>query len=237
MRNKFSHEEVSLPSQSELQSMMKAYRRYCGSYNECKRKIKTYKMCKRMAWVLFGADIYFTYVGVSSYSGSWEFGLSTAVLVGVLQWQVSESILSRGLRNLFQPDADGDGSISVDEWLRLGLVWGGLIFAYGLDIATNALAIDVGAFGAIPFDALNIKANGLLVNIVAFLICLILACGDEIIHTLADNRINQLEEEVPALRKRAAVIQGKLEAATGFSHEYLRRAEKEGREQGASYPI
>jgi hypothetical protein len=227
----------NIPTQAELNVMAKAYRRFSGSYNECKRKMKTYKMCKRLAWCLFGADIYFTYQGVTGYSGSWEFGLSAAVLVGVLQWQVSESVLSRGMRSLFQPDKNGDETITPDEWLRLALVWGSLIVAYGLDIATNALAIDIGTFGSIPFDVLNLPANGFLVNLLAFFICLILACGDEVIHTLADNRLAQLEEEIPALRERAAMIQGKLEAATGFSYEYLKRAEEQGRKKGASYPI
>lgn len=227
----------NIPDQRQLNSMMKAYRRYSGSYNECRRKIRTYKMSKRIAWVLFGADIWFTYQGVALYSGSWQFGLSAAVLVGVLQWQVSESILSRGLRTLFEPDKNGDGDVTPDEILRLILVWGALVIAYGLDIATNALAIDVGSFGSIPFDVLNIPGNGVLVNLLAFFICLIFACGDELIHTLADNRLSQLEEEIPALRERAAIIQGKIEAATGFSYEFLSKAEEQGRARGRNYPV
>jgi hypothetical protein len=228
---------AEIPDQRQLNSMLKAYRRLSGSYNECKRKIKTYKKCKKAAWVLFGIDIYFTYQGVATYSGSWQFGLASAILVGILQWQVSESILSRGLRSLFQPDSDGNGDITPDEWIRLFFVWGALVVAYGLDIFTNSLAIDVGTFGAIPFDALDIPSNGILVNLLAYFICLILACGDELIHTLADNRLAQLEEEVPALSDRAAILQAKIEKATGFRYELMAKAEEEGRRAGRSYKI
>jgi hypothetical protein len=232
---KSSH--VDLPTQAQLNSMLNAHRRFCRSYEQAQRKIRIYRLLKKAAWLLFFGDIYFTYQGVALTSGSTEFALFAAAAVGGLQWSVSESLLTRSLRDLVTIDRNKDGKISIDEMGRWGITIGSIALAYGLDIVTNLLAIDAGAMGSLGFELLNLPANGFLVNLIALFICLALVFSDEMIHNLADNRLSQLNEEMPALRERAAIIEAKIQAASGFSYELLQRAETEGSQRGRNYKI
>lgn len=229
--------QVELPTQAQLNLMINANRRYCRSYEQCQRKMKVYRLLKKLAWALFIGDIYFTYQGVALTSGSTEFGLFAAVAVGALQWSVSESLLSRSLRDLVTIDKNKDGKIGIDEMGRWGITIGSIVLAYGLDIATNLMAIDAGALGAIGFEMTNLPSNGFMVNGLALLICLALVFSDEMIHNLADNRLSQLAEEAPALRERSSILEAKIQAASSFSYELLGRADDEGRSRGRNYKI
>lgn len=225
------------PTEAQLNEMLMAHRRFCRSYEQCRRKMKAYRAFKYLAWMLFAGDIYFTYQGVSLYSGSVEFGLFSAVAVGALQWAASESLLTRSLRDLLEVDKNRDGKVSIDEWCRWGITIGSLIMAYGLDLATNLMAIDAGALGRIPFKIANIPSNGFMVNLMALFICLALVFSDEMIHNLADNRLAQLAAEEPELKRQAAVLQARINKATGFSFEVLTKAEEAGRSEGRNYKI
>ena len=57
------------------------------------------------------------------------------------------------------------------------------------------------------------------------------------LHALADNRLSDLEEELPALKERAAIVTAKLQAAGAFSTAYVNRATEAGRKRGESEPI
>lgn len=225
------------PTERDLNNMLNAHRRFCRNYQQCRRKMRAYRYFKYSAWLLFAGDIYFTYQGVALYSGSTEFGLFSALAVGALQWTASESLLTRSLRDLLTVDRNRDGKATMDEWLRWGITVGSLVMAYGLDITTNLMAIDAGALGEIPFKLANIPSNGFLTNLMALFICLALVFSDEMIHNLADNRLSQLAEEEPELKKEAAKLEARIQAASGFSYEVLTRAEEQGRREGQNWKV
>lgn len=229
--------EYEIPDSRDVNVVGRIKRRFSNSYESCASKIKIYKRCRYIAWVLFGLNLYLAYIGVSLYSGSRIFGLLTAGAVGTLQWMCSEAILTRSLGYLFILDRDGNGEVSIDEWVRWGITMGGLITAYGLNVLTNLLAVDRGALGAIPFEITNLEANGLVTNIVAFVICTILVFSDEMIRQIADYRIAQLQEELPALRRNDAIRLASDLASTEFANELIIRAMEKGRENGQNYPI
>lgn len=154
-----------------------------------------------------------------------------------MQWTASESLLTRSLRDLLTVDRNRDGKATIDEWLRWGITVGSLVMAYGLDITTNLMAIDAGALGEIPFKLANIPSNGFLTNLMALFICLALVFSDEMIHNLADNRLSQLAEEEPELKKEAAKLEARIQAASGFSYEVLTRAEEQGRREGQNWKV
>lgn len=71
----------------------------------------------------------------------------------------------------------------------------------------------------------------------ALFICLALVFSDEMIHNLADNRLSQLAEEEPELKKEAAKLEARIQAASGFSYEVLTRAEEQGRREGQNWKV
>lgn len=211
--------------------------RVSNSLAQLEQKQKMYRMLKGLSWFLFGVDVWFTYQGVTLYSGSWQFGAFSAVAVGGLQWSVSESIMSRSLRSLLTVDKNDDGKTSLDEWCRWGITIGSLVLAYGLDLATNLMAIDRGALGQIPFELINVTSNGTVVNLVAFLICAALTFSDEMIRNLADNRLSQLAMEHPMLIRKWAALEAQINSAKEFAKEIIPRAKEEGRKHGRNFQI
>lgn len=230
---------TTIPTTQDINGLWRAHRRFARSYKENKRKQAMFKLCKKAAWGLFIGDIVFSYMGVEAFSGDSLFALFLAVFIGVLQWCVSESILSKALSTLVQPDTNNDGSISIAEWGRLGIYWMGVLVAYGLDIATNMSAIDAGVLGTLPLTIAmeNPIAPVWVAWTVSLAICTILCFSDEMIHSIADSRLGDLEEEVPALRERAAIVEARLKAAGAFAAAYVDRAEAAGRQRGESQPI
>lgn len=227
------------PSSQDINSLWQAHRRFARSYKENKRKQAMHMLAKKAAWVLFFGDIVFSYLGVKAFSGDSLFAMFTALFVGVLQWCVSESILSKSLSALVRPDFDRDGTISAAEWGRLSIYWLAVLVAYGLDIATNMSAIDAGILGTLPLTiAMDSPSAPIWITwSISLLICAILCFSDEMIHSISDNRLGELEEEVPALKERAAEIEAKLRAAGAFSAAYVSRAEAAGRKRGETQPI
>lgn len=231
--------QANIPTTDDINALWRAHRRYARSYKENKRKRSMFRLANLIAYGLFFGDIYFSYLGVTEYSGSASFALFAAVFIGVLQWCVSETILSRSLSSLVKPDFNGDGVVSVAEWGRLAILWGAIAMAYGLDIATNMAAIDAKALGTLPLTIAmdNPTAPVWLAWTLSLSICAVLCFCDEMIHSFADNRLSDLEEEVPALKERAAVVEAKLQAAGAFSSAYISRAAEAGRKRGESEPI
>ena len=229
----------SIPNADDINALWRSHRRYARSYKENKRKQSFYKLLRLLAYACFAYDIFITYQGVYSFSSSESFALFTALFVGGLQWAVSESLLSRSLGGLTAPDVNGDGRISIAEFGRLLILWGSIVTAYGLDIATNVVAIDAAALGTLPFTIVA-ETPGVPVWVgwtVTILICIVLCFSDEMLHSYADNRLSDLEEELPALKERAAVVTAKLQAAGAFSAAYVSRATEAGRKRGESEPI
>ena len=229
----------SIPSTDDINALWRSHRRYARSYKENKRKQSFYKLLRLLAYACFAYDIFITYQGVYSFSSSESFALFTALFVGGLQWAVSESLLSRSLGGLTAPDLNGDGRVSVAEFGRLLILWGSIATAYGLDIATNVVAIDAAALGTLPFTIMTASpAVPVWVSwTVTLLVCVVLCFSDEMLHSYADNRLSDLEEELPALKERAAVVTAKLQAAGAFSAAYVGRATEAGRKRGESAPI
>lgn len=221
----------------EFTSLRGWQNRVSASLAQLEQKQKIYRMLKGLSWFLFGVDVWFTYQGVTLYSNSWQFGAFSAVAVGGLQWSVSESIMSRSLRSLLTVDRNGDGKAGIDEWCRWGITVGSLVLAYGLDLATNLMAIDRGALGQIPFELINVTSNGTAVNLVAFLICAALTFSDEMIRNLADNRLAQLAMEEPALTERHAILQSQINKAKKFAEVINARSFEEGAKDGRNFKI
>lgn len=211
--------------------------RVSANLAQLEQKQKIYRLLKGLSWFLFGVDVWFTYQGVTLYSSSWQFGAFSAVAVGGLQWSVSESIMSRSLRSLLTVDKNDDGKAGMDEWARWGITVGSLVLAYGLDLATNLMAIDRGALGQIPFELVNVTSNGTLVNLVAFLICAALTFSDEMIRNLADNRLAQLAMEEPMLTTKYGVLEAQIASSRQFAKELIARATEEGRKNGRNFKI
>ena len=244
MRTKQPHQPSnsthhSIPSTDDINALWRSHRRYARSYKENRRKRLFYKCARLAAYGFFAYDIYLSYQGVASYSGSQGFAIFTACFVGVLQWCVSETLLSRSLGPLLKADLNGDGRVSVAEFGRLAVLWTSVLLAYGLDMATNLAAIDAQALGTLPFVIVT-KAPIVppwLAWIISILICFVLCFSDEMIHGYADHRLSDLEEELPALKERAAVVTAKLQAAGAFSAAYVGRATEAGRQRGETAPI
>lgn len=230
---------TGIPSNDDISRLFSAHRRYAKSYKENQRKVKMFKIAKRIAWVLFAADVWFSYLGIQAFSGSFEFALFTAVFVGAGQWVVSESLLSKSFGSLMKIDADSDGEITISEWLRWGIHLSALIVVYGLDIATNLAAINGEVLGTLPFtiagDATAGNIPGWAAWTVSLIICGILCFADEWIHSISDSRLAELESEQPALKERAAVIEAKLAEAGAFGETILSKATERGTQRGAAY--
>ena len=230
---------ANIPTSSDINALWRSHRRYARSFKENKRKQMFYKLARVAAFGFFAYDILLSYQGVYSYSGSQGFAVFTACFVGVLQWCVSESLLSRSLGALLKADFNGDGTVTISEVGRLAILWASVVIAYGLDITTNLAAIDANALGTLPFTI--VSANPVIPAwatwLVSILICAILCFSDEMLHALADNRLSDLEEELPALKERAAIVTAKLQAAGAFSTAYVNRATEAGRKRGESEPI
>jgi len=224
-------------TEDEFYALMGYRNRVTASLAQLEQKQKIYRLLKGLSWFLFSVDVWFTYQGVTLYSNSWQFGAFSAVAVGGLQWSVSESIMSRSLRSLLTVDQNDDGKTGIDEWCRWGITVGSLVLAYGLDLATNLMAIDRGAVGQIAFELVNVTSNGTAVNLVAFLICAALTFSDEMIRNLADNRLAQLAMEEPVLTTKYGVLQAQVSQAKEFSKEIIARATEEGRKHGRSFNI
>jgi len=224
-------------TEDEFYALMGYRNRVTASLAQLEQKQKIYRLLKGLSWFLFSVDVWFTYQGVTLYSNSWQFGAFSAVAVGGLQWSVSESIMSRSLRSLLTVDQNDDGKTGIDEWCRWGITVGSLVLAYGLDLATNLMAIDRGAVGQIAFELVNVTSNGTAVNLVAFLICAALTFSDEMIRNLADNRLAQLAMEEPVLTTKYGVLQAQVSQAKEFSKEIIARATEEGRKHGRSFKI
>ena len=209
----------TIPTTNDINGLWRAHRRFARSYKENKRKQAMFKLAKKAAWLLFLGDIIFSYLGVREFSGDDLFAAFTALFVGVLQWCVSESILSKAFGSLVQPDFDNDGTVSISEWGRLAIYWSAVLVAYGLDIATNMAAIDAGILGTLPLTIAMESPRAPLwaAWLISLTICTILCFSDEMIHSIADSRLGELEEEVPALKERAAVVEARLKAAGAFS--------------------
>lgn len=228
---------VDQMSEDEFYRLVGYRNRVSANLAQLEQKQKIYRLLKGLSWFLFGVDVWFTYQGVTLYSSSWQFGAFSAVAVGGLQWSVSESIMSRSLRSLLTVDKNDDGKAGMDEWARWGITVGSLVLAYGLDLATNLMAIDRGALGQIPFELVNVTSNGTLVNLVAFLICAALTFSDEMIRNLADNRLAQLAMEEPMLTTKYGVLEAQIASSRQFAKELIARATEEGRKSGRNFKI
>jgi hypothetical protein len=239
-----------MPTAAQLNSMAAAHRIYSRSYEECQRKIRKNRLFKKIAWAIFWFSMILSYVGINAYTGSPAFAAILALCISALQHQVWEGVLKRSWSTLFKPDLNEDGKVTPDEWLRLASYWGWVILSMTLDVGTNMLAIDAPALGQLPFqlagmffgrsNVLPAEAGAFAVFayvVVTFIIALLFSIGDEVMHSLADERIAQLKAELPRLKRQAAIIQGQYEAAVGFSYEYLLRAEEKGRVSGKNHPI
>lgn len=228
---------VDQMSEDEFYRLVGYRNRVSANLAQLEQKQKIYRLLKGLSWFLFGVDVWFTYQGVTLYSSSWQFGAFSAVAVGGLQWSVSESIMSRSLRSLLTVDKNDDGKAGMDEWARWGITVGSLVLAYGLDLATNLMAIDRGALGQIPFELVDVTSNGTLVNLVAFLICAALTFSDEMIRNLADNRLAQLAMEEPMLTTKYGVLEAQIASSRQFAKELIARATEEGRKSGRNFKI
>lgn len=230
---------TGIPTNDDISRLFAAHRRYAKSYKENQRKQRMFKLAKRVAWVLFAADVWFSFLGIRAFSGSLEFALFTAVFVGAGQWVVSESLLSKSFGSLMKIDADNDGEITLAEWMRWGIHLSALIVVYGLDIATNLAAINGEVLGTLPFtiagDVAASSAPVWAAWLVSLTICGILCFADEWIHSISDSRLAELESEQPALKERAAVIEAKLAEAGAFGETILNKATERGMKRGAAY--
>lgn len=232
-------ERHQIPEASDINALWRSHRRYARSFKENKRKQKGYKLLRLVGIGCFIYDIFITYQGVLSVSGSESFSVFAAVFVGALQWAVSESLLSRALGGLVMPDLNADGRVSAAEIGRLAVYWLSILVAYGLDIATNLAAINAEALGTFPFTIFvdSPTVPGWAAWLITLIICAVLCFSDEMLFSYADNRLSDLEEELPALKERAAVVTAKLQAAGAFSAAYVSRATEAGRKRGESEPI
>ena len=228
-----------IPTSKDFDKMFALHRRYARSFKENQRKTKMFKLAKRVAWALFAADVWFSFLGIRAFSGSLEFALFTAAFVGAGQWVVSESILSKSLGSLMKVDSDDNGEVTIAEWTRWAIHLSALITVYGLDIATNLAAIDGGVLGTLPFtifgDAAASSVPFWAAWAVSLTICAILCFADEWIHSISDSRLAELEEEQPALKERAALIEAKLAEAGAFGDTVLGRAAEKGAKRGQAY--
>lgn len=231
---------LDLPASEKIfEEMRRTHRRYARSYKTNQRKTKMFKLAKRVAWALFAADVWFSFLGIRAFSGSLEFALFIAAFVGAGQWVVSEALLSRSLGPLMKIDADKDGEITISEWVRWGIHFSGLITVYGIDIVTNLAAINGDALGRLPYtiagDAVASSVPGWVAWITSLFICAILCFSDEWIHSISDARLAELEEEQPALKERAFLIEAKLREAGEFGVTVLNKAAERGVQRGQAY--
>ena len=230
---------TGIPSHDQLSSLESAHRKYARSYKENRRKTRMFRLAKRAAWVLFGADVWFSYQGITAFSGSGEFALFVAAFVGAGQWVVSESILSRSLGGLMKLDSNTDGEITLAEWTRWGIHLSALLTVYGLDIATNLAAINGEVLGTLPFTIAGDEAARSVPAWVAWMtslaICTILCFADEWIHSISDTRLAELEEELPGLKENALYLEARLKEAGAFGEVILGKAAEKGARRGQSY--
>ncbi|MEO1208846.1 MAG: hypothetical protein AAFX78_04810 [Cyanobacteria bacterium J06638_20] len=230
---------TGIPSGDQLSSLEATHRKYARSYKENRRKTRMFKLAKRAAWVLFGADVWFSYQGITAFSGSGEFALFVAAFVGAGQWVVSESILSRSLGGLMKLDANTDGEITTAEWTRWAIHLSALLTVYGLDIATNLAAINGEVLGTLPFTIAGDEAARSVPTWVAWmtslLICTILCFADEWIHSISDTRLAELEEELPGLKEKAFYLEARQKEAGAYGEVILNKAAVKGAKRGETY--
>ncbi|MEO1145573.1 MAG: hypothetical protein AAFY26_08245 [Cyanobacteria bacterium J06638_22] len=198
-----------------------------------------FKFFKKVAWVLFCADIYFSFQGIRAFSGSLEFALTVSLFIGAAQWTVSEAILSRSLGGLMVLDRNQDGEVTLSEWVRWSILFLAIVVAYGLDVVTNLAAIDGEVLGRLPFTIAGDEvARGVPLWgawSTSILICVTLCFSDEFIHSISDNRIAELERETPALKELAAEVEARLAEAGAFGDIILSTARERGVQRGQAY--
>lgn len=220
-----------------INRLWRSHRRYMKSLKTAQRKIRMLRLVRFIAWGLIFFDAWFSYRVILTFSESQEFALFSAFFIGTLQWLISNAIFTRSLGAFMAIDQDGDGRVSFSELLRWGITVSAIITAYGLDILTNVIGINAVGLGGIALAIPGVPDWAWLATLSAYLFAGLLCFGDEILQYLADDAIADLEEEIPLLKERAAILEARLTAAGEFSAVLLDRASQEGRAKGQAYKI
>lgn len=210
------------------------------SLDDAKKRIELLKALRYVAWVIVGADVWFTYRAVLTYSDSDTMALSVALIVAAVQIVVNMAIFSQQLGPLLKGDLNGDG---VSEWYeKLGVffILAIVIGCYGLNIGTNLLGIDADGISRMGVDLAALLIN-LLPSFLSFLVpvleaiaplfSLALATGlclaDEAIVLLCDRMIATTTNALPELEKAHSLQRRRAEKAQGFA-EALRQSNGRG---------
>ncbi len=228
---------LSTDRTERVNRLWRGHRRYMKSLKIAQRKIRMLRLVRFIAWGLIFFDAWFSYRVILMFSESQEFALFSAFFIGTLQWLISNAIFTRSLGAFMTIDKDGDGRVSFSEGLRWTITTSAIITAYSLDILTNVIGVNATGLGGIALAIPGIPDWGWLATVSAYLFAALLCFGDEILQYLADDAIADLEEEIPALRERAAILEARLTSAGEFSQVLLDRAAEDGRSRGQSYRI
>lgn len=220
-----------------VNKLWRSHRRYMKSLKTAKRKIRMLKLVRFIAWGLIFFDAWFSYNVILTFSDSQEFALFSSFFIATLQWVISNAIFTRSLGSFMAIDKDKDGHVSFSEALRWGITATAVVVAYVGDIITNVIGIDARGLGGLALAIPGIPDWDILALICAYLFAALLCFGDEILQYLADDTIADIEEEIPQLKERAAIIEAKLAAAGEFSDALIDRAAESGRQRGLQYRI
>lgn len=215
----------SLPGNASIQA------EYHQGLVQLERRQFLVNICRTVAWGLLIGDALFTYYTLRAGSQNFMFAVTVSAAVAAMQWVVANAIYHRTVTKLFTPDQNNDGSVTIDEWIRLVIVVASMAIAYLVDFATNSAGIDkisTGVLLQIPF------VSDRWPSLISYLLAGILVCADETIHFFCDKIQSEIDGLKPRLRERAAQLMFLNDSALAYSKTLLPYARQHGQKRAES---